>query len=70
MTTDDLYPRLAAWYVEHARDLPWRAPGTTPWGVLVSEVMCQQTPAARVAPQWVEWMERWLGSNLAYSSSS
>ena len=59
VTIDPLHPRLAAWYVEHARDLPWRAPGTTPWGVLVSEVMCQQTPAARVAPQWVEWMERW-----------
>nr|WP_255422326.1 A/G-specific adenine glycosylase [Tessaracoccus sp. MC1627] len=39
--------------------MPWRAEGVTPWGVLVSEVMCQQTPAARVAPQWVEWMERW-----------
>ena len=59
MTTDPLHPRLAAWYAEHARDLPWRAEGVTPWGVLVSEVMCQQTPAARVAPQWVEWMERW-----------
>ncbi|HSO68626.1 MAG TPA: A/G-specific adenine glycosylase [Arachnia sp.] len=57
--TDDLAPRLAAWYVAHARDLPWRAEGVSPWGVLVSEVMCQQTPAARVAPQWVEWMARW-----------
>ena len=59
MTIGPLHPRLAAWYVAHARDLPWRAEGVTPWGVLVSEVMCQQTPAARVAPQWVEWMERW-----------
>ncbi len=59
VTSRPTHHRLAAWYVEHARDLPWRAPGTTPWGVLVSEVMCQQTPAARVAPQWVEWMERW-----------
>ncbi|WP_370586158.1 A/G-specific adenine glycosylase [Tessaracoccus sp. MC1679] len=59
MTIGPLHPRLAAWYVAHARDLPWRAEGVTAWGVLVSEVMCQQTPAARVAPQWVEWMERW-----------
>ena len=66
MTDDHLAPRLAAWFVEHARDLPWRAAGVTPWGVLVSEVMCQQTPAARVAPQWVEWMERWPApSNVA-----
>ncbi|HWB66655.1 MAG TPA: A/G-specific adenine glycosylase [Mycobacteriales bacterium] len=47
------------WYAEHARDLPWREPDVTPWGVLVSEVMLQQTPAARVAPAWREWMARW-----------
>ena len=38
------------WYDAHARDLPWRRPGTTPWEVLVSEVMSQQTPVARVRP--------------------
>ena len=42
-----------------ARPLPWRAPGTTPWGVFVSEVMAQQTPVARVEPTWREWMQRW-----------
>lgn len=47
------------WYRGHARDLPWRAPGTTPYGVLVSEVMSQQTPVARVVPAWRQWMERW-----------
>jgi A/G-specific adenine glycosylase len=47
------------WYARAARDLPWRAPGTTPWGVLVSEVMLQQTPVARVLPAYVEWMRRW-----------
>ncbi|GAA2568017.1 A/G-specific adenine glycosylase [Pseudonocardia hydrocarbonoxydans] len=47
------------WYRAHARDLPWRRPGTTPWGVLVSEFMLQQTPVARVEPIWVEWMTRW-----------
>lgn len=50
---------VIAWYRAHARDLPWRAPGTTPYGVLVSEVMSQQTPVARVAPAWEEWMRRW-----------
>lgn len=50
---------LAHWFAEHRRDLPWRDPGTTPWGVLVSEVMSQQTPVARVAPVWQEWMARW-----------
>lgn len=47
------------WYATNARDLPWRSPETTPWGVLVSEVMAQQTPVTRVAPHWVAWMKRW-----------
>ncbi|HKR51463.1 MAG TPA: A/G-specific adenine glycosylase [Pseudonocardiaceae bacterium] len=51
--------RLIAWFDTHARDLPWRAPETTPWGVLVSEVMLQQTPVHRVAGVWIDWMARW-----------
>lgn len=47
------------WYARHARELPWRAPDRTPWGVLVSEVMLQQTPVARVLPAWREWLARW-----------
>ncbi|PKK12218.1 A/G-specific adenine glycosylase [Thermomonospora sp. CIF 1] len=50
---------ILGWYAEHARDLPWRAPDATPWGILVSEVMLQQTPVARVLPIWRRWMERW-----------
>ena len=54
-----LLPDLRDWYDDIGRDLPWRAAETTVWGVLVSEVMSQQTPVARVAPQWLEWMDRW-----------
>lgn len=50
---------LIDWFDANARDLPWRAPGTTPWGVLVSEVMLQQTPVERVSGVWTEWMDRW-----------
>ncbi|MDO5454474.1 MAG: A/G-specific adenine glycosylase, partial [Corynebacterium sp.] len=50
---------LVEWYRANARDLPWRRPGTTAWGVLLSEVMSQQTPVARVAPIWEEWVRRW-----------
>jgi A/G-specific adenine glycosylase len=58
--------RLIAWFDANRRDLPWRAPGTTPWGVLVSEVMLQQTPVSRVTGVWTEWMDRWpLPSALA-----
>lgn len=55
----DVRGTLADWFVREARDLPWRAPDRTPWGVLVSEIMSQQTPVARVAPVWIGWMERW-----------
>jgi A/G-specific adenine glycosylase len=47
------------WYRENARDLPWRRADTTPWGVMVSEFMLQQTPVARVEPIWLDWMRRW-----------
>jgi A/G-specific adenine glycosylase len=50
---------VTKWYDGNARDLPWRAPQAGPWGVLVSEIMLQQTPAARVVPLWTQWMERW-----------
>ncbi len=50
---------LVAWFRAEARDLPWRDPDTSPWGILVSEVMSQQTPVARVAPSWRRWMELW-----------
>jgi len=56
---DDFAPRLLHWYAAHRRDLPWRRPGVGAWGVLVSEVMLQQTPAARVEPVWHEWLRRW-----------
>lgn len=50
---------LVPWFRAHARDLPWRRQGTTAWGVLVSEIMLQQTPVARVEEPWRAWLERW-----------
>jgi A/G-specific adenine glycosylase len=47
------------WYERHARDLPWRVPGTGAWPILVSEVMLQQTPVVRVEPVWRGWVARW-----------
>jgi len=54
-----LHDRIAGWYDEHARDLPWRDPSASPWAVMVSEFMLQQTPVARVLPVYEEWMLRW-----------
>ena len=50
---------IVDWYATAARDLPWRRPDVDAWAVLVSEVMLQQTPVARVEPVWREWMARW-----------
>lgn len=47
------------WFVREGRDLPWRQPDFGAWGILVSEVMLQQTPVARVIPRLQEWLERW-----------
>lgn len=51
--------RVVSWFEDNKRDLPWRAPEAGPWGVLVSEVMLQQTPVARVLPVYDYWMARW-----------
>ncbi|MGD7733985.1 A/G-specific adenine glycosylase [Propionibacteriaceae bacterium G57] len=50
---------LLDWYDEFARDLPWRRAEATPWGVMVSEFMLQQTPVNRVLGPWHEWLARW-----------
>jgi A/G-specific adenine glycosylase len=47
------------WYARSARDLPWRRPDATPWSIMVSEFMLQQTPVNRVLPAHAAWLERW-----------
>jgi A/G-specific adenine glycosylase len=55
----DIGEAIADWYAAGHRDLPWRRPGFTPWGTLVSEFMLQQTPVARVIPALERWLTRW-----------
>ena len=52
-----LEEEITTWFKKNKRDLPWRK--TSAWGVLVSEIMLQQTPVARVEPIWHIWMKRW-----------
>lgn len=62
---------IVAWFADNARPLPWREPGTTPWGILVSEIMSQQTPVARVAAPWRSWLTRWpTPADLAEAGSA
>lgn len=69
MTSIDT-PALLSWFTRAGRPLPWRAPDTSAWEILLCEVMSQQTPVARVEPVWREWLERWPGpAELAAASS-
>jgi A/G-specific adenine glycosylase len=45
-------------YEKDKRSFPWRE-NTEPWGILVSELMLQQTQAERVVPYWNRWMDKW-----------
>ena len=58
---------ILAWFKNNKRDLPWRK--TDAWGVLVSEIMLQQTPVARVLPVYQAWMNKWpTSTSLAQAS--
>ena len=66
---NSLQIRALDWFKTNQRDLPWRK--TDPWGVLVSEIMLQQTPVKRVLPVYEEWMKRWpTPSDLASATKS
>lgn len=54
-----LHSTVLDWYGSNARDLPWRTPDASPWAVMVSEFMLQQTPVKRVLPAYAAWLERW-----------
>ncbi|MFW0795162.1 A/G-specific adenine glycosylase [Gordonia sp. CPCC 205515] len=59
MTTSVPPATLLGWFDVHERDLPWREPGLSGWQILISEIMLQQTPVARVTGPWREWVTRW-----------
>jgi len=49
--------RLLAWFVDQARDLPWRRE-RTPYRVWVSEIMLQQTQVETVQGYYLRFLER------------
>ena len=56
-----LIERLLAWYDAHGRELPWRAgvgEAPSPYQVLLSEFMLQQTTVATVRPRFAAFLER------------
>jgi A/G-specific adenine glycosylase len=50
---------VITWFNDHQRALPWRDPDVSPWGIVVSEFMLQQTQVDRVISKWLDWMQRW-----------
>ena len=48
---------LKRWFLQEARDLPWRG-NPTPYAVWISEVMLQQTQVAVVKDYYLRWMAR------------
>src|SRR5689334_20523169 len=61
---------LSHWFAHAQRDLPWRRPGVTPWQILVSEFMLQQTPVSRVEPIWLAWVARWPTPSATAAASA
>jgi A/G-specific adenine glycosylase len=60
---------LLEWYATNGRDLPWRRT-RDPYAILVSEVMLQQTQAARVVPRYRAWLDRWPSVDALASAST
>jgi len=57
-----LAARLAEWYRQHGRRLPWRAESgeePDPYRVWLSEIMLQQTTVATVGPYYLAFLARW-----------
>ncbi len=50
---------LMEWFSHEGRDLPWRRPPRTPYRVLVSELMLQQTRADVVARRFEAFVDRY-----------
>lgn len=64
---EDFISKILTWYDANARQLPWR--GSDPYGVWVSEIMCQQTKVDTVIPYYERWMKEFPNiSTLAAAS--
>jgi A/G-specific adenine glycosylase len=55
---DSVRAALVEWYEADHRSFPWRETDD-PYGILVSEVMSQQTQLDRVVDAWTAFLDRW-----------
>ena len=64
----NLHGAVLDWFASDGRDLAFRH-ASDPWAILVSEVMAQQTQAARAAEHWTRFMEQFpTAASLAAAS--
>jgi A/G-specific adenine glycosylase len=57
-TYETFQESIYAHYKRAGRTFPWRE-SISPWGILVSEFMLQQTQTDRVLAYWKRWMDLW-----------
>lgn len=57
-TLQDFRELIWGHYRDYGRVMPWRD-DPSPYKVVVSEVMLQQTQVERVTPKFLSWVERW-----------
>lgn len=55
----DAVRRLLAWGKEHFRAFPWRSPQTSPWQLLVAEVLLKRELGDRVTEVWRTLVKRY-----------
>ncbi len=72
MTTEQLeidafQRKIMDWWSDNARDLPWRQ-DPSPYNVLVSEVMLQQTQVSRVVPKYLRFIEEFPNPEVLATS--
>ena len=53
---EEFQSSVMTWWEKNARALPWRN-NPSPYNVLVSEIMLQQTQVTRVIPKYLEFLE-------------
>ena len=65
---DAFVEAVLAWGVPRLRDLPWRR-SRDPWGILVAEVMAQQTQVDRVIQRWERFLDRFPTPQVCAAAS-
>jgi A/G-specific adenine glycosylase len=68
---ENLQDFFVKWYQKHARHFPWREEGTSPFAILLTEILLRQTRAASVARLWDRFINKYPTPNaLARASRS